>query len=545
MALYLGLDCSTQSLSATIIEVRDDRRRVAFERSIEFDDAFPGYGTTNGVRRSPADPSVVVSSPLMWADALERMMAIVASESRLDLAELRAISGAGQQHGSVYFDAGAGRALAALDPSRPLGDQIRGCLSHPDSPVWMDTSTSAECTSIEAAVGGPAALARLTGSRAFERFTGPQIRKLFRRDPDTYARTDRVHLVSSYLASLLAGRHAPLEPGDAAGMNLMDIVRCDWAPAALDATAPDLARRLPPIRPSWTPVGVLAPYWARRFGLPPAKVIVWTGDNPSSLIGAGLVAVGRAGISLGTSDTLFAPMRAARVDPSGVSNVFGSPAGSYMSLVCFSNGSLARDRVRESYGMTWDGFSRALQSTPPGNDGAVLLPWFEPEITPPITNPGVRRYGLDANDAPANIRAVVETQLLAMRRHSAWIGERIDTIHATGGAAVNRDILQVVADVFDADVYQLAAGNTACLGAALRAYHADVVSEGRRITWPEVTAQFAEPVAASRVSPVRDHVAAYAGVEPVHAACEAHARGIGGDPTPLLQTYRATHAARS
>ena len=51
----------------------------------------------------------------------------------------------------------------------------------------------------------------------------------------------------------------------------------------------------------------------------------------------------------------------------------------------------------------------------------------------------------------------------------------IDTIYATGGAAANRDILQVMADVFDADVYQLEIGNSAALGAALRAFHADAV----------------------------------------------------------------------
>ena len=42
-------------------------------------------------------------------------------------------------------------------------------------------------------------------SRAFERFTGPQIRKFAREDPSAYARTERIHLVSSFLASLLAG----------------------------------------------------------------------------------------------------------------------------------------------------------------------------------------------------------------------------------------------------------------------------------------------------------------------------------------------------
>jgi sugar (pentulose or hexulose) kinase len=115
---------------------------------------------------------------------------------------------------------------------------------------------------------------------------------------------------------------------------------------------------------------------------------------------------------------------------------------------------------------------------------------------------------------------------------------RVDTIHATGGAAVNRDLLQVAADVFDADVSQLPAANSACLGAALRAYHADVLSDGAPIAWEEVVRGFAEPLAASRIRPVRAHVDVYARVEPLHAACEAHARGAGPDPAPLLKAYR-------
>src|SRR5207344_1173787 len=134
-----------------------------------------------------------------------------------------AISGAAQQHGSVYLNASAGAALASLDRSRPLVDQLRGIFSRETSPIWMDSTTAAECREITAAVGGEMQLARRTGSRAFERFTGPQIRRFFTRAPAAYESTDRIHLVSSFLASLLAGRHAPVEPGDASGMNLMDL----------------------------------------------------------------------------------------------------------------------------------------------------------------------------------------------------------------------------------------------------------------------------------------------------------------------------------
>ena len=58
------------------------------------------------------------------------------------------------------------------------------------------------------------------------------------------------------------------------------------------------------------------------------------------------------------------------------------------------------------------------------------------------------------------------------------MGVDVKTIYATGGAAANRDILRVMADVFDAEVYQFEVGNSACLGAALRALHGDARLDG-------------------------------------------------------------------
>src|SRR5262249_38456560 len=261
-------------------------------------------------------------------------------------------------------------------PGQDLPGQIHDLFSRAASPIWMDSSTGAECCAITDAVGGAQALARLTGSRAFERFTGPQIRKFAASDSDAYARTERIHLVSSFLASLLVGGHAPIDAGDGSGMNLMDLGARRWAPAALRATAPRLDARLPPIAPSWSVVGRLAPYWTRRYGLPAAKVVAWSGDNPCSLIGCGLVREGRVASSLGTSDTLFGFMKEPRVDPSGVGHAFASPTGDFMGLTCFRNGSLARERIRDQYGLDWPAFSDALRRTPIGNRGAMMLPWF-------------------------------------------------------------------------------------------------------------------------------------------------------------------------
>jgi xylulokinase len=532
--LYLGLDCSTQSLTGIVAQVTGSSRRVVFQRSLDFDAELPQYGTRNGVLRHP-DPRIVSSSPLLWAEALDRFMTVLSRESGLDLTKLRAVSGAAQQHGSVYMGAAAAPRLAGLDSGRPLVAQLEGVLSRSDAPIWMDSSTTAQCAAITGAVGGPDALIRLTGSRACERFTGPQIRKYAEQDPSGYAATNRIHLVSSFLASLLIGTHAPTEPGDAAGMNLMDLAAKRWADVALHATAPDLGRKLPAIVPPWSVIGRLSRYWVERHGLPPATVIAWTGDNPSSMIGVGLVAPGRIAISLGTSDTLFGPIAEPRVDPSGggASHVFGAPTGAYMALVCFKNGALARERVRDAYGLDWVGFSHLLRRTPPGNGGAMMLPWFEPEITPPVPTPGVRRYGLDAGDAPGNVRALIESQMMASAIHAGWMGERITAIHATGGGARSREILQVMADVHDADVYPLDVSESAALGAALRAFHGDQVDQGHAIGWEDVVAGFVRP--AAPVRPVPRNVAVYAELKQRYAACEAHALGRGPAPMPVIQ----------
>jgi xylulokinase len=382
----------------------------------------------------------------------------------------------------------------------------------------MDSSTGCECAEIEAGLGGPDAVAQLTGSRAFPRFTGPQIRKFWRNEPDAYARTERIHLVSSFLGSVLMGQHASIDHADGSGMNLMDIRSREWSAAALDATAPGLRDKLPALVPSSTVIGTLKADWQQRFALPPVRIVAWSGDNPCSMVGTGLVREGQLAVSLGTSDTVFGPMREPRVSRNGTGHVLASALGAYMGITVFRNGSLARERVRDEFGWTWNGFSKALRQTPAGNGGAMMLPWFEPEITPSVSRPTVVRVGLDRAGPAQHVRATVEAQMMALFRHSAWMGVRPVTIHATGGAAVNREILRVMADVFDAEVYHFEATDSAALGAALRAWQADT-----GLDWAPVVRDFTTPVAASRTCPDRAHVQTYQALQARYIALEAAA----------------------
>lgn len=475
-SLYLGIDVGTQSLTALLVEAPrpdgdgEDRARGVVSRvGVHYDSELPRYGTVSGQLPND-DPAIGRVPPCMWLEALDMAFEKLGAEA---CSEIRGVSVSGQQHGSVYLRSEAEAVLRSLDPAQGLAEQIEPLLARAEAPIWTDSSTVRECEEIRRALGGPGPTAELTGSDTFERFTGPQIRRFARTEPEAWARTAHVCLVSSFITSILAGRLAPIDHGDGSGMNLLDIRRRQWSEAAMAATAEGLARRLAPCRPPWTVVGAVAPRFVSRYGFPPdARVLIGSGDNPCSVVGVGVREPGEAVLSLGTSDTFFCLLDHIAADPEANGHVFIAPSGHPMSLICFRNGSLAREAVRDRHGFDWLGFEAALRSTPPGNDGMIMLPWFEPEIVPRVPSPRVVRLG-GLNDAPEqaarNCRAVVEGQFLSMRLNSEWMTTRPSRILATGGGARNRELLQIAADVMGCPVERHEISDGAALGAALRA----------------------------------------------------------------------------
>jgi len=152
----------------------------------------------------------------------------------VDFADVKALSGCGQQHGSVFWRAGASTMLAEASADKFLHDELAHAFSILDSPVWLDSSTSEQCQRLEERVGGSQALADVTGSRAYERFTGPQLARLAEEQPQAWANTERVSLVSSFAATLFLGKYANIDAADAGGMNLMDLRAKDWSDQCLE-----------------------------------------------------------------------------------------------------------------------------------------------------------------------------------------------------------------------------------------------------------------------------------------------------------------------
>src|SRR5215472_6580526 len=123
MSFYLGLDASTQSLTAVLIEVRDDRLDLVATHTFQYDDELPEYGTSRGVVRGPGE-GVVTSPPAMWAAAIDRMLERVARAHPAELPHLAAIALSAQQHGTVYLELSFNAGLGVLDPSVALGPQL-------------------------------------------------------------------------------------------------------------------------------------------------------------------------------------------------------------------------------------------------------------------------------------------------------------------------------------------------------------------------------------------------------------------------------------
>lgn len=498
-ATYLGFDLSTQQLKAVVV---DNDLAVLHETSVQFDNDLPEFRTYGGVIHKKDEPHVAVAPTLMWVKALDMILDKL-RVCGVDFSRVAAISGCAQQHGTVYWGKGSRNQLQRLDPAKFLHEQLVTSFSVTPAPVWMDSSTTKECRMLEEIVGGPQKLAEITGSRAYERFSGPQIAKIARTRPKAFSNTERISLVSSFLASLFLGDFAPIDWSDGSGMNLLNIHTKDWDDVLLEACGLGLREKLGKPVSSCSDIGPISSYFVERFGFDEAcRMIAFTGDNSGSLIGMRLKE-GDVACSLGTSDNLFIWLKQPKTVLEG--HVFCNPLDddAYMALLCFKNGSLTRERIRDSAAQgSWQIFNELLESTPRGNFGNLGLYFDAQEILPFLigdhrfnkANDEISRY----SSKEVEVRALVEGQFVAKRAHAEDFGFVIGPntrIIATGGASANKSMLQVLADVFNSPVYALELANSAMIGAA---YQAKYASSRNESNFDEITRCLPEPALVCR-----------------------------------------------
>ena len=159
--LYIGFDLSTQQLKGLVV---NSDLKVVYIAKFDFDADSTGFPIKKGVLTNEAEHEVFAPVAL-WLQAMDTVLESLRKQG-LDFSRVKGISGAGQQHGSVYWGDEAESLLKNLDSSKSLQDQLPAALSHPYSPNWQDSSTQKECDEFDAILGSQENLAQATGSKA-------------------------------------------------------------------------------------------------------------------------------------------------------------------------------------------------------------------------------------------------------------------------------------------------------------------------------------------------------------------------------------------
>ena len=438
MALVAGVDSSTQSCKVVIR------------------DAATGELVRRGTAAHPPGTQV---DPEAWWDALT-----LALNQAGGLADVSALSVAGQQHGMVCLDA--------------AGQVIRPPL------LWNDTRSAAAATDLVAEVGdgdrelGAARWAGAVGSVPVASLTISKLRWLVDHEPDNAGRIAAIALPHDWLTWRLRGSTSldtlVTDRSDASGTGYFDAVHDVYRPELLalalrreivDVTGIVLPRVLGP--------GEAAGTGAPEMGLDHLVIGPGCGDNAGAALGLGLHA-GDTLVSLGTSGVVASVCDDPVVDASGIVTGFADGTGRFLPLACTLNGARVLDAVGRLLGVDHEELSRLALSAESGAGGLVLVPYLEGERTPNLPASTGQLHGVRLDNLrPENLaRAFVEG--LAGLLGAAMSGMRargipISRVTLVGGGARSEAFREIASSTWGVPVSVPEPGEDVADGAARQA----------------------------------------------------------------------------
>ena len=518
--LFVGIDVSTQSCKLVVIDL--DAAAVIHVDRVVYDEDLPEYGTRDGTI-TPAPEGVSESDPHMWIEAVETVLSRLAAAD-VPVEAVRGLAVSGQQHGLVALTA-------------------EGGLARPTSKLWNDFSTAEECAWLTESVGGVDAMIREVSNSQRPGYTAGKILHLARHEPEAFARAATLFIVKDYVNWFLTGGPEGgvriMEPGDASGTALWNPATGEWSRRLLDAIAPDLAEKLPPVGPSDRSIGRVSEDLARRYGFSADCLVApGSGDNMCAAIGTGNVREGVVTISLGTSGTACTYRERPFVDPKGEIASYRDATGGYLPLLCVSNLANGYNEMLRLHGLSHTDFDDLVERVPPANEGRLLVPWYAGERTPDVPNAAPVYFGfpLDGLAVAPLCRGVLEGHVLNLR--AGFDGMPVDLsaaseLRLTGGLSRSSAWCQTIADVFDVPVVPVE-GEGAALGAALSAAWVWLGEAGATTPIKDVAEPFVVFEEGRRRSPREEFRGRYAALRELYAAVTDRLRGLAApDPFDL------------
>ena len=334
----------------------------------------------------------------------------------------------------------------------------------------VDTRAAAEVADLTRAIGAPTLIARC-GNALTSQSVGPKILWLRRNRPEVYAGAAHVLTSTSYLVMKLTGEIV-LDHYTAANFGpLYDVTRQDWA-ADLAEGIIDIAR-LP--RPLWSTeiAGVVTAEAARATGLAPGTpVTAGTIDAAAEAVSVGVARPGDMMLMYGSTIFIILLTEGRRPDP----RLWYAPwlyPGQHAAMAGLAtSGTLThwfRDRFALDlpHGEAFRLLAAEAETSPPGANGLLFLPYFSGERTP-IHDPDAKGviFGLNLTHGRGDIyRAMLEGIAYGTRHVTetfAEVGAVPARLLAVGGGVQNPLWLQTTSDVTGLD--QIVCAKT--LGAA-------------------------------------------------------------------------------
>lgn len=475
--LALGLDSSTQSLSAVVIDI--DTAEKCFDHSLDYrtDARLNQFGIGEDYILPPREEGEAEQPPLMYLASLDALFADM-READVPLENILLINTSGQQHGHVYLNRDADALLAQLasfqnfdEDTRDLQILLKDAFAYPNAPIWMTANTTAQTETVRDGVGGKSEMIDLSGSDAPLRFTGAVVRRVGEQFRECYAATAKVQLISSFIPAVLTGNaEVPIDYGNGCGMSLMNYRNKVWDTALLAATADGLPggvealqSKLPALARPDSIVGSLAAYYIEKYGFNGrCAVVAGSGDNPQSK-----VPVAGDLLSLGTSFVNMVSTDGDALDPEGFANAMYDGINRPFMFGCRTNGAMVWDAVRSHYGLAKEEYApaeAALQTVDPGQ----FMTFWQPKIESfPVSGAFELIRSSVQSTLAEDYTGIIETSLAAVYIYSAVFTKQTqEPLFVTGGATDSPEIMRRVAGIWNRPTLPVEKGGAA-LGAAV------------------------------------------------------------------------------
>ena len=474
--LALGLDSSTQSLSAIVIDI--DSAEKCFEHAIDYraDERTNCFGIGEDYILPPKSEGEAEQPLLMYLASLDAMFADLRNAD-VALEDIVAINTSGQQHGHVYLNKNLSiifsNLLRAESSTLELKTLLAGVFSYFTAPIWMTSNTVEQTNHVRKAVGGKTEMIERSGSDAPLRFTGAVIRRVAEQSPVEYASTEKIQLISSFIPAVLtANPLVPIDTGNGCGMSLMNYQKKEWDNGLIAATADglpggseELERKLPELAPPDTVVGNIAKYFVEKYGFSDeCSIVAGSGDNPQAK-----VPVAGDLLSLGTSFVNMVSTDGNTIDPEGFANAMYDGIGRPFMFGCRTNGAMVWDAVRSNYGLPKEEYETAEKALQDVSPGQVMTFWQPKTESFPVSGAFdiIRTSNTNANNLAEDYAGVIETSLAAVYVYSqVFTKQTQEPLHVTGGATDSPQIMRRVAGIWNRSVVSVEKGGAA-LGAAI------------------------------------------------------------------------------